>query len=131
MPIVPFGMARSAMKPDRMLFAWLWPGGGYFAERRYARGVRAMGGVLFLYLSGLLIGGWTLWIENTMAFGSMPKHSMAPLLLPRTLLEVGSPASMDEKFRTSLGSEPPRSGNVGWLKTKKSWMPSGDKGCPT
>lgn len=57
MPIVPFGMARSAMKPDRMLFAWLWPGGGYFAERRYARGVRAMGGVLFLYLSGLLIGG--------------------------------------------------------------------------
>ena len=50
-------MARSAMKPDRMLFAWLWPGGGYFAERQHARGFRAMGGVLFLYLSGLLIGG--------------------------------------------------------------------------
>ena len=57
MPIVPSGMARSAMKPDRMLFAWLWPGGGYFAEGRHARGIRAMGGVLFLYLCGLLIGG--------------------------------------------------------------------------
>ena len=45
------------MKPDRMLFAWLWPGGGYFAERRHARGFRAMGGGLFMYLSGLLIGG--------------------------------------------------------------------------
>lgn len=40
-----------------MLLAWLWPGGGYFAERRYARGIRAMSGVLFLYLFGLLIGG--------------------------------------------------------------------------
>ena len=57
MPIMPSGMARSSMKPDRMLFAWLWPGGGYFAEGRHTRGIRAMGGVLFLYLCGLLIGG--------------------------------------------------------------------------
>ena len=57
MPIMPFGMALPAIQPGRMLLAWLLPGGGYFAERRHARGVRAMGGVLFLYLCGLLVGG--------------------------------------------------------------------------
>ena len=131
MPIVPFGMARSAMKPDRMLFAWLWPGGGYFAERRYARGVRAMGGVLFLYLSGLLIGGLDAVDRKHDGIWFYAQAFNGPIAFATDFARSRLSSINGREIQDISWERTPSLGNVGWLKTKKSWMPSGDKGCPT
>ena len=43
--------------PSAAIFGWLWPGLGYIAIGQRTRGLLVMLGVLFLFLSGLLIGG--------------------------------------------------------------------------
>lgn len=39
------------------IYGWLWPGAGHIAQGRKKRGVLVMFGVLFLFFTGILIGG--------------------------------------------------------------------------
>lgn len=43
--------------PTAAVLAWLWPGLGHIMMGHRRRGAFIMAGVLFLYVSGLLIGG--------------------------------------------------------------------------
>jgi hypothetical protein len=47
----------SDLNPLAAVLAWLWPGLGHMAIGERRRGRRIMLGVLFLFFSGLLIGG--------------------------------------------------------------------------
>lgn len=48
---------RAAFSPSAAIFAWLWPGLGHISLGERKRGLLIMFGVLFLFFSGLLIGG--------------------------------------------------------------------------
>lgn len=59
-PAAPMGSAESGpreFRPGPLVLAWLWPGLGHIVAGERARGVRIMGGLLLLIVSGLLIGG--------------------------------------------------------------------------
>lgn len=43
--------------PSAAILAWLWPGLGHISLGQRKRGLLIMAGVLFLFFSGLLIGG--------------------------------------------------------------------------
>lgn len=43
--------------PGAAIMAWLWPGLGHISHGERARGVLIMFGILFLFLTGLLVGG--------------------------------------------------------------------------
>ena len=43
--------------PSAALFAWLWPGAGHLSIGQRRRGLLIMFGVLFLFFTGLLVGG--------------------------------------------------------------------------
>jgi TM2 domain-containing membrane protein YozV len=45
------------LTPGAALLAWLWPGAGHICLGHNRRGFLLMAGVLFLFVSGLLIGG--------------------------------------------------------------------------
>ena len=48
---------RPAFSPSAAVLAWLWPGLGHISLGERKRGLLIMFGVLFLFFSGLLIGG--------------------------------------------------------------------------
>ena len=43
--------------PSAAVFAWLWPGAGHLSIGQGRRGLLIMFGVLFLFITGLLVGG--------------------------------------------------------------------------
>ncbi|MHC5114337.1 MAG: DUF6677 family protein, partial [Planctomycetota bacterium] len=49
--------SRQVVNPVGAVLAWLWPGLGQIARGERKRGVLVMAGVLFLFFSGLLVGG--------------------------------------------------------------------------
>ncbi|MCP3904269.1 MAG: hypothetical protein GY715_11615 [Planctomycetes bacterium] len=48
---------RHVLNPVNAVLAWLWPGLGQIARGERKRGLLIMAGVLFLFFSGLLVGG--------------------------------------------------------------------------
>jgi hypothetical protein len=48
---------QSLFSPTAAVLAWLWPGLGHISLGERKRGVLIMIGVLFLFISGLLVGG--------------------------------------------------------------------------
>ena len=126
MPIAPSGMARSAMnRTDALL------GFGQAVEfcrtpLRTRRSGHGGGCSLPLRLADRRPGRRKINHDGIWFYA---QAFNGPIAFATDFARSRLPASMDEKFRTSLGSEPPLGER--WLKTKKSWMPSGDKGCPT
>lgn len=53
----PSPMPKSVLSPGAAILAWLWPGLGHISLGERKRGFLIMFGVLFLVLSGLLVGG--------------------------------------------------------------------------
>ena len=50
-------LSEGQFEPLAGILAWLWPGAGHFYLGQKKRAWRVMGGVLFLLLVGLLVGG--------------------------------------------------------------------------
>ena len=48
---------KGQFTPAAALLAWVWPGLGHISLGQPKRGLLVMGGVLFLFLGGVLIGG--------------------------------------------------------------------------
>lgn len=48
---------ETELTPGAAVLAWLWPGAGHISLGEKKRGLFVMAGVLFLFISGLLIGG--------------------------------------------------------------------------
>ena len=50
-------MPERLINPSAAIYAWLWPGLGHISIGQKRRGLLVMFGVLFLFFSGLLVGG--------------------------------------------------------------------------
>jgi len=50
-------MPDRQFNPSAAVFAWLWPGAGHLSIGQRRRGFLLMFGVLFLFFTGLLVGG--------------------------------------------------------------------------
>ncbi len=50
--------SSKSFQPVAAVLAWLWPGLGHFSLGERKRGLLIMLGVLFLFVSGVLIGGF-------------------------------------------------------------------------
>ena len=57
-PSYPHDHPQREFRPWAAILAWLWPGLGHMAIGEKRRGGLVMIGVLFLFFSGLLIGGF-------------------------------------------------------------------------
>jgi len=51
------GDSATNFRPLALFLAWVWPGLGHMTSGARTRGLRIMAGMLFLILTGLLVGG--------------------------------------------------------------------------
>lgn len=94
------------LTPGAAVLAWLWPGAGHISLGQRRRGLLLMAGVLFLFLSGMLIGGVDVVDRREDRLWFIAQFFCGPIALGADYLNQNVVKSLPQEQRlhtTSLG----------------------------